>query len=82
MKLSGKHIPAALELVAVLLVTVLVFRLGVAAAKAEWGYDRCGGEFLLLMLPAFYYLVKRVMQDWIADIREVRRGGNPWRKED
>lgn len=82
MKLSRKQISAVLELVIVLLATALVFRLGVAVAKAERGYDACGGEFLLLTLPAVYYAGKQTLQDWLADLREARRGGNPWRKED
>lgn len=82
MKLSRKQISAVLELVLVLLATALVFRLGVATAKAERGYDAYGGEFLLLTLPAVYYAGKQTLQDWLADLREARRGGNPWRKED
>ncbi len=82
MKLSRKQISAVLELVIVLLGTALAFRLGVAAAKAERGYDAYGGEYLLLMLPALYYAGKQTLQDWLADLQEVRRGGKPWRKED
>jgi len=81
-KLSRKQISAVLELVIVLLGTALAFRLGVAAAKAERGYDAYGGEYLLLMLPALYYAGKQTLQDWLADLQEVRRGGKPWRKED
>ena len=44
MKPSGKQLSAALELAIVLLATALVFRMGVAAAKAERGYDAHGGE--------------------------------------
>ncbi len=82
MKLSRKQISAVLELVIVLLGTALAFRLGVAVAKAERGYDAYGGEYLLLMLPALYYAGKQTLQDWLADLQEVRRGGKPWRKED
>lgn len=82
MKLSKKQVSAVLELVIVLLATALVFRLGVATAKAERGYDAHGGEYLLLMLPALYYAGKQTLQDWLADLREIRRGGQPWRKED
>jgi len=81
-KLSRKQISAVLELVIVLLGTALAFRLGVAVAKAERGYDAYGGEYLLLMLPALYYAGKQTLQDWLADLQEVRRGGKPWRKED
>lgn len=82
MKPSGKQLSAALELAIVLLATALVFRMGVAAAKAERGYDAYGGEYLLLALPAIYYAGKQTLQDWLADLREIRRGGRPWRKED
>ena len=82
MKLSRKQVSAVLELVIVLLATALVFRLGVATAKAERGYDARGGEYLLLTLPALYYAGKQTLQDWLADLREIRRGGRPWRKED
>lgn len=82
MKLSGKHISAALELVFVLLVTVLVFRAGVTQARAQRGYDAYGGEYLLLVLPVLYYAGKQTLLDWLADLREIRRGGRPWRKED
>lgn len=82
MKLSRKQVSAVLELVIVLLATALVFRLGVATAKAERGYDAHGGEYLLLGLPALYYAGKQTLQDWLADLREIRRGGQPWRKED
>lgn len=44
-KLSGKHISAALELVFVLLVTAFVFRAGVTQARAQRGYDAYGGEY-------------------------------------
>lgn len=82
MKLSRKQVSAVLELVIVLLATALVFRLGVATAKAERGYDAHGGEYLLLTLPVLYYAGKQTLQDWLADLREIRRGGQPWRKED
>lgn len=82
MKPSGKQLSAALELAIVLLATALVFRMGVAAARAEWGYDAYGGEYLLLVLPALYYAEKKTLQDWLADLRKIRRGGRPWRKEE
>lgn len=82
MKLSKKQVSAVLELVIILLATALVFRLGVATAKAERGYDAHGGEYLLLTLPVLYYAGKQTLQDWLADLREIRRGGRPWRKED
>lgn len=62
MKLSRKQVSAVLELVIVLLATALVFRLGVATAKAERGYDAHGGEYLLLTLPALYYAGKQTLR--------------------
>ena len=81
MKPSRKQFSAALELVIVLLATALVFRLGVAVAKAERGYNAHGGELILLAFPMLYYAGKQTLQDWLADLREIRRGGRPWRKE-
>lgn len=82
MKLDERLAFAALELIAVLCLTGMVFALGCAVALAERGYKACGGEYLLLMLPVLYYAGKRTVKDWLADFQEVRRGGNPWRKED
>ena len=64
----------ALELAAVLLVTALAFAWGVQAAHAERGYNAIGGEYLLLLLPAMYYTGKQTILDWIADIRELKKG--------
>ena len=63
-----------LELAAVLLVTALTFTWGVQTAQSERGYNAIGGEHLLLLLPAMYYAGKRTIQDWIADLRELKKG--------
>lgn len=68
---SKRTLAAALELVAVSLVAGLVFVWGRQAAQAERGCRAIGGEFLLLFLPAVYYIGKRTVQDWIADLREL-----------
>ena len=81
-KLSRKQFSAALELVIVLLATALVFCLGVAAAKAERGYGAHGGKYVLLVHPVLYYAKRQSLQDWLVDFREIRRGGQPWKKED
>lgn len=59
-----------LELVIVLLVTALAFVWGRQTAQIERGYDAFGGEYLLLLLPAMYYIGKRTILDWITDLRE------------
>lgn len=81
MKLNERLIFAALELIIVLCMTGIAFELGCAVALAERGCKAYGGEYLLLTLPVIYYAGKRTVKDWLADLREVRRGGNPWRKE-
>lgn len=59
-----------LELAIVLLATALAFVWGRQTARIERGYDAFGGEYLLLLLPAMYYIGKRTLLDWIADLRE------------
>ncbi len=62
------------ELAAVLLMTALAFAWGKRAALAERGYNAIGGEYLLLLLPAMYYTGKQTILDWIADLRELKKG--------
>lgn len=63
------------EAAAVALITVAAFHWGQATALAERGYTACGGEYLLLLIPAIYYAGKPTILDWVAEIREkvVRR---------
>ena len=63
-----------LELAAVLLVTALAFAWGRQVAQTERGYTAIGGEDLLLLIPAMYYTGKRTILDWIADLRELKKG--------
>lgn len=62
------------ELAAVLLMTTLAFAWGKQTALAERGYNAIGGEYLLLLLPDMYYTGKRTILDWIADLRELKKG--------
>lgn len=57
------------ELAAVLLMTALIFVWGKQVAQAERGYDAYGGEYLLLLLPAIYYISKQVILDLVANLR-------------
>jgi len=66
---------AAAELAVVLLVTLAAFAWGKRAALIERGYTARGGEYLLLLTPAIYYTGKRTLLDWIAELRELWRGG-------
>jgi len=58
-----------LELAAVLLVTALAFVWGVQTAQAERGYIAIGGEYLFLLIPLMYYSGKRIVLDWVAEVR-------------
>ena len=58
-----------LELAAVLLVTALAFAWGVQTAQAERGYTAIGGEYLFLLIPLMYYSGKRIVLDWVAEVR-------------
>jgi len=52
------------ELLAVLLITGAAFMWGKETAMAERGYEAIGGEYLLLLIPAIYYIGKRTITDW------------------
>ena len=77
--MNGKkeRIAAAVELAVVLLTTVAAFAWGQRAALIERGYTARGGEYMLLLIPAIYYTGKRVLLDWIAELRDLWRNGRP-----
>ena len=58
---------AAAELLAVLIVTAVVFIKSRGYALAWRGYEAVGGEFMLLLLPIIYYEAKRIILDYVAD---------------
>lgn len=47
---------------------VVLFCFASRQAYLERGYKAVGGEYFLLLLPLIYYLVSRVVKDWINDI--------------
>lgn len=73
MKLKRSLALAIFELAAVLLMTTAAFLWGKRTALITRGYDACGGEYLLLLLPLLYYIGKRTLLDWIADLRKLRK---------
>ena len=77
--MNGKKewIAAAVELAVVLLATVAAFTWGQRAALIERGYTARGGESMPLLIPAIYYTGKRVLLDWIAELRDLWRNGRP-----
>lgn len=77
MKKGKNRAAAAVELAAVLLATAAAFTWGQRATLIERGYTAHGGEYLLLLIPAIYYVGKRVLLDWIAELRD---NDDIWRK--
>lgn len=73
MNRKKEWIAAAVELAVVLLATVAAFAWGKRAAMIERGYTAHGGEYMLLLIPAIYYAGKRVLLDWIEELRELWR---------
>lgn len=63
---AKKNLTLAAELIAILLLTVAAFTWGKRTALTERGYEACGGEYLLLLLPFLYYTGKWAVLDWIA----------------
>lgn len=75
MSAKRNRIAAAVELAAVLTITAAAFAWGQRAAMIERGYDARGGECLLLLIPAIYYIGKRTAKDWITELRDLWKGG-------
>lgn len=77
MKNGKNRAAAAVELAAVLLATAAAFAWGQRAALIERGYTARGGEYLLLLIQAIYYIGKRIAADWIVELRDNE---SIWRK--
>ena len=73
MRRKKKSRLAAAELLAVLIVTAVVFIKSMGYALAWRGYEAVGGEFMLLLLPIIYYEAKRIILDYVADFVELYR---------
>ena len=71
MRRKKKSRLAAAELLAVLIVTAVVFIKSRGYALAWRGYEAVGGEFMLLLLPIIYYEAKRIILDFVADFVEL-----------
>ena len=73
MRRKKKSRLAAAELLAVLIVTAVVF-IKSRGYALEWrGYEAVGGEFMLLLLPIIYYEAKRIILDYVADFVALYR---------
>lgn len=73
MRRKKKSRLAAAELIAVLIVTAVVFIKSRGYALAWRGYETVGGELMLLLLPIIYYEAKRIILDFVADFIELYR---------
>lgn len=67
MRRKKKSRLAAVEFLAVLIVTALVFIKSRDYALTWRGYEAVGGEFMLLLLPIIYYTAKRIITDIVID---------------
>lgn len=74
MKPKRSLVSVACELLAVILITGTAFMWGKGVALAERGYEAIGGEYLIFLLPAIYYIGKRTILDWMAEFREGKAG--------
>ena len=51
----------------------ILFRIGSEVAYAERGYKAIGGEGFALLLPLFYLIISRTVQDFVLDLRELKK---------
>jgi len=52
-----------LEIAIVLAMTIILFKLGRAAAYAERGYEAIGGEYCAFLLPFLWAAIKSFIRD-------------------
>ncbi|OGO90324.1 MAG: hypothetical protein A2Y17_12205 [Clostridiales bacterium GWF2_38_85] len=55
--------------------TLLLFKIGQAAAYTERGYKAYGGEMLILLLPLIAYVIKQNIKDTAEAYRTARDDG-------
>lgn len=47
----------------------IFFCMAAKQARLERGYSAMGGEAVFLFLPLFYYLISKIVRDWLDDLR-------------
>ncbi len=62
-----------IEFVIIMAVSLVLFNLASIEAYNERGYKAYGGEYFLLLLPAFYYLTKATAKDFKKAVQESRK---------
>lgn len=62
-----------IEFVIIMAVSLVLFNLASIEAYNERGYKAYGGEYFLLLLPAFYYLTKATAKDFKKAAQESRK---------
>ena len=62
-----------IEFVIIMVVSLVLFNLASIEAYNERGYKAYGGEYFLLLLPAFYYLTKATAKDFKKAVQESRK---------
>lgn len=83
MSAGAKAAIAVLKWAAIAMAGVLLFR-RVSAGAYEWrGSVAYGGEYLLLLLPLWWWLVEVITWDWVVALKDATQAGNNIkRKED
>lgn len=59
-----------LKYLALFLVGVILFKLAAAQALIDRGYSAVGGEVFFLFLPVIYYLISKIVRDWLDDLKD------------
>lgn len=54
---------------------IILFHIGSDMAYAERGYKAIGGEGFALLLPLFYLIFSCTVQDFVRDLRELKKDG-------
>ena|GEM_PF-5684491 len=64
---------SALEFFVVMLISAVVFFVACAIGDLGRGYTARGGELLVILLPAIYYLGKRIIGDMLKDFVAIAK---------
>jgi|GEM_PF-2356054 len=57
---------------AIIAVSVIFFLCAKKRAYEFCGYEAGGGEYILLLLPVIFILIRRIAKDWLNQWRTVR----------
>lgn len=73
-KISMKRLKAIEKYTILTACGFILFKIGQAAAFKQRGYSAYGGEYLLLGLPIFYYLISSTVRNHANEIKKLLKG--------